>query len=167
MGAALTVAVVAAGVAGCGAEGVPAESSSTDTASSSAEDFAVSLMDRVSTDAMMAHLKKLQDIADAHGGNRALGTPGYDASVDYVVQTLRDKGFDVKTDDFEVRIPFADEPVVTVGGQRVKAAPLNYTVGTPEGGVSGRLVPVRGLGLRRPACHRTGRRHGRRGPPHP
>jgi len=143
VGAALTVAVVAAGVAGCGAEGVPAESSSTETASSSAEDFAVSLMDRVSTDAMMAHLKKLQDIADAHGGNRALGTPGYDASVDYVVQTLRDKGFDVKTDDFEVRIPFADEPVVTVGGQRVKAAPLNYTVGTPEGGVSGRLVPAR------------------------
>src|SRR5689334_22178637 len=80
VGAALTVAVVAAGVAGCGAEGVPAESSSTETASSSAEDFAVSLMDRVSTDAMMAHLKKLQDIADAHGGNRALGTPGYDAS---------------------------------------------------------------------------------------
>ncbi|MEU0496768.1 M28 family metallopeptidase [Mycobacterium sp. NPDC006124] len=143
VGAALTAAVLAAGVAGCGAEGAAPESPSSGSASPSAEDFAVSLMDRVTTDAMMAHLKKLQDIADAHGGNRALGTPGYDASVDYVVHTLRDKGFDVKTDDFEVRIPFADEPVVTVGGQRIKAAPLNYTVGTPEGGVAGRLVPAR------------------------
>jgi Zn-dependent M28 family amino/carboxypeptidase len=136
VGAALTAAVLAAGVAGCDKE-------SAAPATSSSPDFAVTLKDRVTTDAMMGHLEKLQDIADAHDGNRALGTPGYDASVDYVVQTLRDKGFDVKTDDFEVRIPFADEPVVTVGGQRIKAAPLNYTVGTPEGGVGGRLVPAR------------------------
>ena len=133
-----------------------------------AADFAVALKDRVTTDAMMAHLKKLQDIADANGGNRALGHPGYDASVDYVVQTLRDKGFDVKTDDFEVRIPFADEPVVTVGGQRVKAAPLNYTVGTPAGGgrraVGARPhrtpARMRGVGLRRArrqGCRRPGR----------
>ena len=47
---------------------------------------------------MLAHLKKLQEIADANGGNRALGTPGYDASADYVAQTLRDKGFDVQTE---------------------------------------------------------------------
>ena len=92
---------------------------------------------------MMAHLQKLQDIANANGGNRALGSPGYDASVDYVAGVLRNKGFDVQTTDFDVRIPFADEPVVTVGGQRVKAAPLNYTIGTPNGGVSGRLVPAR------------------------
>ncbi|GAB7066579.1 M28 family metallopeptidase [Mycolicibacterium hodleri] len=132
----MTAAVLAAGVAGCAKQTAAPESSSS-------PDFALALKDRVTTDAMMGHLKKLQDIADAHGGNRALGTPGYDASVDYVVQTLRDKGFDVKTDDFEVRIPFADEPVVTVGGQRIKSAPLNYTVGTPEGGVTGRLVPAR------------------------
>ena len=92
---------------------------------------------------MLGHLQKLQEIATANGGNRALGSPGYDASVDYVAGVLRDKGFDVQTTDFDVRIPFADEPVVTVGGQRVKAAPLNYTIGTPNGGVSGRLVPAR------------------------
>ncbi|OPX07701.1 M28 family metallopeptidase [Mycobacterium sp. AT1] len=136
VGAALTAAVLAAGVAGCGKEAA-------EPAATSPSDFAIALKDRVSTDAMMAHLKKLQDIADANGGNRALGSPGYDASVDYVVQTLRDKGFDVQTDDFEVRIPFADEPVVTVGGQRIKAAPLMYTAGTPKGGVAGRLVPAR------------------------
>ena len=148
VGAALTAAVLATGVAGCDKEAAAPTS-----APQSASDFAATLKDRVTTDAMMGHLRKLQDIADAHDGNRALGTPGYDASVDYVVKTLRDKGFDVKTDDFEVRIPFADEPVVTVGGQRIKAAPLNYTVGTPEGGVSGRLVPAR-TGPR-PGCAAT------------
>ena len=44
---------------------------------------------------MLAHLRALQDIASANGGNRAAGTPGYDASVDYVAKILRSKGFDV------------------------------------------------------------------------
>ena len=45
----------------------------------------------------MAHLQKLQDIADANGGTRVAGSPGYDASVEYVAKALRDKGFDVQT----------------------------------------------------------------------
>ena len=97
----------------------------------------------VRADAVMGHLQKLQDIADANGGNRALGTPGYAASVDYVANALRDKGFDVTTDEFEVKLPYADEPSVTVDGQSVKAAPLNYTIGAPAGGLSARLVPAR------------------------
>jgi Zn-dependent M28 family amino/carboxypeptidase len=142
--AALTVVVFAAGVAGCGRQAAaPEPSASPSVASTPATDFAVVLREHVSTDAMLAHLKKLQEIADANGGTRALGTPGYDASVDYVAGVLRDKGFDVQTGDFEVRIPFADEPVVTVGGQRVKSASLKYTVGTSEGGANGRLVPAR------------------------
>ncbi len=123
--------------------GAPSTSSMPPTASTPATDFATSLKGRVTADGMLVHLKKLQDIANANGGNRALGSRGYDASVDYVAGVLRDKGFDVQTADFEVRIPFADEPVVTVGGERVKAAPLGYTIGTPEGGVSGLLVPAR------------------------
>jgi Zn-dependent M28 family amino/carboxypeptidase len=135
--------VFTTGVVGCDARaGSPGPAASPKPASS-ATDFATSLRDRVSTDAILAHLKKLQEIADANGGTRALGSPGYDASVDYVAGVLRDKGFDVQANDFEVRIPFADEPVVTVGNERVKARPLNYTVGTPNGGVSGRLVPAR------------------------
>ena len=99
-------------VAGCGhdaAGGEPAGSPS--GPSTPATEFATELQASVTTDAMMAHLTKLQEIADANGGNRALGSPGYAASVDYVAKTLRDKGFDVTTDEFEVRLPFADEPV--------------------------------------------------------
>jgi Zn-dependent M28 family amino/carboxypeptidase len=111
--------------------------------STQATEFASKLQKQMTADAMMAHMTKLQDIADDNDGNRALGTKGYDASVDYVANTLRDKGFDVQTPEFEVRIPYADEPVLTVGGANIAAKPLSFTIGTPPDGVSGPLVPAR------------------------
>ncbi|WP_234815149.1 M28 family peptidase [Mycolicibacterium duvalii] len=105
-----------------------------------AVEFAESLATKVTVDATMAHLQKMQDIADAEGGSRALGTSGYDASVDYVVTALRDKGFDVQTPDFEVRLPWAEEPTLTVADGDVSARPLEFTIGTPPDGVSGPLV---------------------------
>ncbi|MGV0798688.1 amidohydrolase, partial [Mycolicibacterium elephantis] len=136
------VAVVILG--GCGRDEREKPTPSTPAGpSAAATDFARTLGDRVTVDAMSAHLTRLQEIADEHGGNRALGTPGYDASVDYVVNTLRDKGFEVETPEFEVRIPFAEEPSLTVGGANIAAKPLNFTIGTPPEGVSGPLVPAR------------------------
>lgn len=46
------------------------------------------------------HLEALQRIADANGGNRAAGTPGYTASVAYVVGVLQKAGLDVRTEEF-------------------------------------------------------------------
>lgn len=136
------VAVVVLG--GCGRDEREKPTPSTPAGpSAAATDFAQRLGDRVTVGAMSAHLTRLQKIADEHGGNRALGTPGYDASVDYVVNTLRDKGFEVETPEFEVRIPFAEEPSLTVGGATIAAKPLNFTIGTPPEGVSGPLVPAR------------------------
>jgi len=141
--AVLTMITLAA--AGCGGSDAaqPGPSAQPVAPSTAATEFAGALQKKVTADAMMAHLKKLQEIADANGGNRALGTPGYAASVDYVANILKDKGFDVATDEFDVRLPFADEPSVTVGGEKVKAGPLMYTIGTPADGVSGQLVPAR------------------------
>ncbi|RDH77355.1 M20/M25/M40 family metallo-hydrolase [Mycolicibacterium moriokaense] len=134
------VAVAAFG--GCG--GKPAKEAanppSSPAASAAAAEYAATLSDRVTADAMMAHLQKLQEIADAHDGNRALGTAGYDASADYVANALRDKGFDVQTPEFEVRLAFADDPQLTVGGAAIEAKPLQFTIGTPDAGVSGPLV---------------------------
>ena len=96
---------------------------------------------RVNIDAMMAHLTKLQEIANANDGNRALGTAGYDASVDYVANALRDKGFDVQTPEFEVRLPFAEEPSSRSATSTVAAKPLEFTIGTPPKGVTGRWSP--------------------------
>jgi hypothetical protein len=36
------------------------------------------------------HLKALQEIAVANGGNRAAGTPGYDRSAEYVAERLKE-----------------------------------------------------------------------------
>jgi Zn-dependent M28 family amino/carboxypeptidase len=144
--AVLTVVVVVTALGGCSRELRTQEAQPTTTQTTPATpatDFAATLQKRVTADAMMVHLKKLQEIADAHDGNRALGTPGYDASVDYVANTLRDKGFDVQTPEFEVRLPFADDPSLTVGGNKVAAKPLEFTKGTPPDGVSGPLVPAR------------------------
>ena len=142
----LTVAVAVAALGGCGRD-LPARQGQPTTtataASTPATEFATALQKRVTADEMMVHLKKLQEIADANDGTRALGTSGYDASVDYVANTLRDKGFDVQTPEFEVHLPFADEPTLTVGGDKVAAKPLEFTKGTPPEGVSGPLLPAR------------------------
>ncbi|HIW62169.1 MAG TPA: M20/M25/M40 family metallo-hydrolase [Candidatus Stackebrandtia excrementipullorum] len=50
-----------------------------------------------STD-VSGHLEAFQQIADSNDGNRAAGTSGYAASVDYVAQVLTDLGFDVTRD---------------------------------------------------------------------
>ena len=139
----LAVAVLAIG--GCSRDATPTAQpeANREADPAAAAEFADGLRQSVTVDATMAHLSRFQEIADANGGNRALGTPGYDASVDFVANALRDKGFDVQTPEFDVRLPWADEPALTVAGDRVTARPLEYTIGTEGDGVSGPLVPAR------------------------
>jgi Zn-dependent M28 family amino/carboxypeptidase len=108
----------------------------------SGPDFAAALRGRVSTDAMMAHLTKLQDIANANGNTRAVGTPGYDASVDYVVGKLRDKGFDVQTMQFDAHVFHAEPGSLTVGGSKFDARALEFSPAAPPDGATGPLVSV-------------------------
>jgi aminopeptidase S len=56
----------------------------------------------VSVAGAMPHLQALQEAADDNGGNRATGTAGYDASVEYVVGVLRGAGFEVSTPTYEL-----------------------------------------------------------------
>lgn len=107
-----------------------------------AQDFAAALRGRVSTDAMMADLSKLQEIATANGNTRAVGTPGYDASIAYVVGKLRDKNFDVQTPQFEAHVFHSEPGSVTVGSKTFQANALQFSIPTPPGGVSGPLVAV-------------------------
>ena len=55
----------------------------------------------VTLDGILEHERALQRIAIAHDGNRAATTDGYDASVDYVVNRLRNAGYDVSLDEFD------------------------------------------------------------------
>ena len=53
------------------------------------------LLECVTIDGVRAHQAAFQAIADANGGNRAAGTPGYDASVAYVADTFEAAGYEV------------------------------------------------------------------------
>jgi Zn-dependent M28 family amino/carboxypeptidase len=58
------------------------------------------LTECVTLDGVREHQAALQAIADANGGNRAAGTPGYDASVEYVADQLSAAGYDVTRNAF-------------------------------------------------------------------
>jgi aminopeptidase S len=79
----------------------PVAPSSSSMATAPAEPPVQQLAGVVSDAGAMKHLQALQKIADEHGGNRASGTAGYDASVDYVVGVLRGAGFKVSTPTYE------------------------------------------------------------------
>ena len=58
------------------------------------------LRNAVTADAIMDHLAELQKIADNNGDTRASGTPGYDASVDYIEDLLVAAGYEVTRQNF-------------------------------------------------------------------
>ena len=81
----------------------------------------------VTVEGIREHQLALQAIADANGGTRAVGTPGYDASVDYIVDRAEAAGYDVSLDEFTYVEAFSEgsppvleetapEPQVVRGG---------------------------------------------------
>ncbi|MGH2527303.1 MAG: M20/M25/M40 family metallo-hydrolase, partial [Actinomycetota bacterium] len=58
----------------------------------------------VSVDGMLEHLEALQAIADAHGGTRVAGSPGFDASARYVADVLRATGYEITFPSTEVPV---------------------------------------------------------------
>ncbi|MEV0947936.1 M20/M25/M40 family metallo-hydrolase [Rhodococcus sp. NPDC049939] len=89
---------------------------------------------------LMDHLEQLQMIADDNDGNRAAGTSGYDASVDYVAQILRDKGFDVQTPEFEFQKFNVNAATLTSGDLDFHVDALAYSPSTGPEGITGPIV---------------------------
>ncbi|WP_350348576.1 M20/M25/M40 family metallo-hydrolase [Agromyces sp. G08B096] len=84
------------------------------------------LREAVTVDGVMDHLAALQDIADANDGTRASGTPGYDASVDYVAGLLEDAGYEVTVQEFLFNsFRELSDPVF----ERVSPDPMAYVAG--------------------------------------
>jgi aminopeptidase S len=98
------VTVLAAVLSGCGAStvGDPKPiAGTTMTPRVGAGPLEQQLVGEVTDAGAIKHLQQLQTIADANGGNRAAGTSGYDASVNYVVGVLRADGFDVSVPTYQ------------------------------------------------------------------
>lgn len=80
----------------------------------------------VSAGNITAHLNALQAIADASGGNRAAGSPGYAASLDYVEGLLADAGYATHLQPFSYdRYDFRSAAL-----ERVSPSPETYAYGT-------------------------------------
>jgi Zn-dependent M28 family amino/carboxypeptidase len=97
---AATVAVAAALLAACGGgsdEAIAERESPAGAGSCTTRknDSIAKLLECVTLAAVRTHQAAFQQIADATGGTRAAGTPGYDASVDYVVTKLAAAGYQV------------------------------------------------------------------------
>ncbi len=138
MRSAALLAALALALAGCSSAPAPGP----------VQDPARDLASKVTVDGVYTHLRKLSDIAAANRNSRADGTPGYDASVDYVAGMLRDKGFDVQTPEFE-RIEFQQpgHPTMTVSGRTFSVDQASLLVNTPAAGLSApTLRPVRPTG---------------------
>jgi Zn-dependent M28 family amino/carboxypeptidase len=106
-----------------------------------APDLGRGLAGKVTADRMFTHLRALQDIANANKGNRAEGTPGYDASVEYVAKTLRDRGFEVSTPQFDRLYAVSPgKPALTVAGRSYQVDQASLLVQTPPGGLTGQPV---------------------------
>ena len=88
------------------------------------------LIGSVAASGVKRHLKEFQKIADAHGGNRAAGSPGYDASRDYVAGRLKKAGYRVTLQRFE--FPYFQEKSTAVL-ERLAPEPKTYTPTPPDG----------------------------------
>jgi Zn-dependent M28 family amino/carboxypeptidase len=96
---------------------------------------------------ILKHERALNRIGQRNNNTRASGTPGYDASVDYVERLLRRAGYQVLTQTFT--FPFFQETAPSTLA-RVSPDPETFVNGTDfatfeysgSGNVTGRLVPT-------------------------
>lgn len=98
------------------------------------------LLECVTVAGVRDHQAALQAVADAHGGTRAAGTAGYDASVEYVSERLTDAGWQVTLHEF----PFTYVPPASL--QQVAPVIATHETGTFTGSgtgtVTAAVVPV-------------------------
>ena len=98
------------------------------------------IIECIRLDQVREHQAALQAIADANGGTREAGTPGYTASVDYVVDTLKAAGWSVELDEF----PFTFTPPSTL--RQLTPVTATYETGAYTGSgsgvVQGSVIPV-------------------------
>ncbi len=105
------------------------------------------LTEAVTVDGTLEHLEAFQDIADQYG-DRAVGRPGFKASVDYVVKELEAAGYTPTVQEFpftyseehsELQRISPDPRTFVQGSEFLRNA---FDSGTPEGTATGPLTVV-------------------------
>jgi Zn-dependent M28 family amino/carboxypeptidase len=86
------------------------------------------LLECVTLDGVRAHQAALQAIADANGGTRVSGSPGYDASVTYAAGVLESAGYDVTLQPFQFQTFITLAPTVLEQVSPPPAGPIANSV---------------------------------------
>ncbi|WP_134773771.1 M28 family peptidase [Ornithinimicrobium flavum] len=97
----------------------------------------------IQVDNVMAHLEAFQEIADANGGNRAVGTPGYQASAEYVEQVLEAAGYTPERQYFTIDLSRTEFQLLRENSpeqREITHRAMSYSPSTPEGGVTADLA---------------------------
>jgi Zn-dependent M28 family amino/carboxypeptidase len=101
------------------------------------------LRDAVTVGGILSHERVFQRIANNNDGTRASGTPGFDASANYVMNTLADAGYNVRKQTFTFPF-FRDLSAPSL--DQVSPTPTPYETATFQysgsGDVTGELVPT-------------------------
>lgn len=102
------------------------------------------LQELITLDDLLAGSQKLQDLADAHGGNRAFGGGGHNATVDWLYDTLDALDYyDVYKQPFTELFHTASGSFAVGGEDVASASTMTYT---PGGSFAGALVQVANVG---------------------
>jgi Zn-dependent M28 family amino/carboxypeptidase len=136
MAAAIALLLAACGSGPSASPTIPA----TGSAAPSTGQSAVIESGRIRTD-----LQALEAIATANGGIRTVGTVGYEASVEFVANRLRDLGYAVQTPEFEMD-SFAEDPGASLsidgGATFAGGADFHAMIYSASGEVRGRVVAI-------------------------
>ncbi len=128
------IAVAALMIAGCQPNGNPTPTLTPDPSPTA-----------IAAAAIGSDLEALQGIADANGGVRTAGTAGYEASVQYVAEQLRDLGYAVETPELEMPT-FAEETGASIavgGGPTFAGGPdFHAMIYSPSGDVTAVVATV-------------------------
>ena len=125
------------GAQAAGAAGLPQATPATDALSASE-----TLRAGVTITGVREHQAALQAIAEASpGNNRAAGTPGYDASVEYVRAVMEAAGYTVTLQEFPIRFSGdLTRPVLEQAGPEARAFLVGADFVTMEGSGSGTVT---------------------------
>ncbi|MGW2232303.1 hypothetical protein, partial [Streptomyces formicae] len=92
---------------------------------------------------LRAHLAALHQVAKDHGGNRASGQPGYEASAAYVEKILARTPLRVDRQYFDYGVPVVKRRVLeqkTPSQRSFDTAPVYGVAPSPAGGYTGKLI---------------------------
>ncbi len=106
------------------------------------------LLECVQLEGVREHQAAFQEIADANGNTRVSGSPGYDASVDYVEERMEAAGYDVTVQPFQFQTFVSLSPSILEQVSPPPAGPIenNIMSYSGSGDVTEEVTVVANLG---------------------